>query len=1044
MRSWLILAVMICLGGLYTQSLDAEVLFDGRNKRAWEAMPADGVKQSITYEERASGNIAMRVDFSFEAGAGYAVSQLNLKEPIELPENFVLSFDLRGDTPANTLEVKLLDPTGENVWWVNRRSYDFPSAWETIRLKRRHFVFAWGPVGGEHIHKELGAIEIVVTASSGGQGAIWVDNLELEPLPPAATGPLKLSVRSASAVNPSMHQLDPVKDPGSIGLETTRGDHHEIVLDLGAVREFSGLIMGWSDQRFPRAYSVRRSVDGEHWDEIASMRSSNGGIDGMLAPECEARYLKVLTARTHEGEGVVLETLKLLPVAASSPVDEMLKTMAPDEPRGTWPMTYENRQVFWNVIGLPDRDEEALLSEHGSLEVHKGGFTIEPFVRLNGKVLSWADGRHHQALSRDALPISTVVRDHDSVRVSVTPLPCIIDEQQVVLTRYRVESRMTETKRVALALAVRPVQVLPPWQNLNIDGGYTPIHTISVRDDEHGILVNEQTPVVSGTPISATAVGNHSEGQSVSWLRQARLPHSRSAEDASGLASGVMLYERQLEPGESFDVMIATPLGSDGVPSPERIGEIDFDAEYAARENEWEQRLGPIFFEVEHPSAQAMLDSLRAQVGYILINKDGDRIQPGSRTYERSWIRDGALTGTALINLGQAESVKRYFEWYANYQYDNGKIPCVVDRRGPDPVDEHDSTGQFIYLAKLLLDHTGDQEFIRRHYEKIRKGVAYMEELRNQRLTDAYMGTEFEGLVPESISHEGYSAKPMHAYWDNTFVLRGFADAASIAKALGETQDAEHYEALADAHRRAMVRSIEMVTSERGLDYIPGCAELGDFDPPSTAIMISVGNLRHDLPESLMRGTFDRYWQGFAARMMDEREWFDYTPYELRVMSTMVRLGYRERAHQMYAWLAQDQHPPAWKHWAEIAYRDDRAPRFIGDMPHTWVGAGFINATRAMFVAEDEKLGQLRLGLGIPATWLDGQGVRVTNAPTRYGRITYSMQRIGNEAVVRITGDANPPNGCVVYLPDPIRDDVHEHMIKTLPAQIRVPLSPEP
>ena len=41
-------------------------------------------------------------------------------------------------------------------------------------------------------------------------------------------------------------------------------------------------------------------------------------------------------------------------------------------------------------------------------------------------------------------------------------------------------------------------------------------------------------------------------------------------------------------------------------------------------------------------------------------------------------------------------------------------------------------------------------------------------------------------FLPQSISHEGYSAKPMHSYWDDFFALRGFKDAAFIAKELGQ------------------------------------------------------------------------------------------------------------------------------------------------------------------------------------------------------------------------------------------------------------------
>ena len=42
----------------------------------------------------------------------------------------------------------------------------------------------------------------------------------------------------------------------------------------------------------------------------------------------------------------------------------------------------------------------------------------------------------------------------------------------------------------------------------------------------------------------------------------------------------------------------------------------------------------------------------------------------------------------------------------------------------------------------------------------------------------------FYGLMPASISHEGYSAKPMHSYWDDFWALAGYEAAIRIARAL--------------------------------------------------------------------------------------------------------------------------------------------------------------------------------------------------------------------------------------------------------------------
>ena len=85
-------------------------------------------------------------------------------------------------------------------------------------------------------------------------------------------------------------------------------------------------------------------------------------------------------------------------------------------------------------------------------------------------------------------------------------------------------------------------------------------------------------------------------------------------------------------------------------------------------------------------SGEANVNTYKANLVYILINRDKAGIQPGSRSYERSWIRDGALTSSALLKSGIVPEVRDFINWYADHQYENGKVPCVVDSRGPDPV----------------------------------------------------------------------------------------------------------------------------------------------------------------------------------------------------------------------------------------------------------------------------------------------------------------------------------------------------------------------
>jgi hypothetical protein len=84
----------------------------------------------------------------------------------------------------------------------------------------------------------------------------------------------------------------------------------------------------------------------------------------------------------------------------------------------------------------------------------------------------------------------------------------------------------------------------------------------------------------------------------------------------------------------------------------------------------------------------------------------------------------------------------------------------------------------------------------------------------------------------------------------------------------------------------------------RGIDYIPGCVELGDFDATSTTIAISPCNELQNLPQPYAQNTFDKYYEFFKNRRDDKIEWVNYTPYENRLIGSFIFLNQPERAHR--------------------------------------------------------------------------------------------------------------------------------------------------
>lgn len=147
----------------------------------WTPYPY-AVELNISQDAGRTGR-AMRLDFDFHSDARYATARKDVD--IELPPDYQFSFWIRAEAPVNNLEFKLVDPSGKNVWWVNRREFEFPREWKKLTVTKRQIEFAWGPAGGGE-PRHIGAIEIVVTAGSGGKGTVWIDDLTLERLEKSA------------------------------------------------------------------------------------------------------------------------------------------------------------------------------------------------------------------------------------------------------------------------------------------------------------------------------------------------------------------------------------------------------------------------------------------------------------------------------------------------------------------------------------------------------------------------------------------------------------------------------------------------------------------------------------------------------------------------------------------------------------------------------------------------------------------------------------------------------------------------------------------
>ena len=973
----------------------------------WRADAADGVGARLRAVPGADGS-ALRLDYDFAGAGGYAFVRREL--PTELPENFEITFRVRGSALRNHFEIKLVDASGDNVWWHARRDHAFAGEWQTWRIKRRQIDFAWGPAADRTLRR-FQRIEFVVAAGrDGGAGHVEIDSLRIDqvPVPRTAHAPPRASASSAQAGGEASRAVD--GDPAT----AWRAERHAqpvLHVDLGEIREFGGLRLKWLPGAHATRYDIDLSLDGREWQRAQVVDDANGGDDNLLLTDAEARYVR-LSIRHGVGNTVALGEITLRDLASGENPNAFFRALAAEAPRGTYPRGFSGEQSYWTILGTVDGGDSGLLSEDGAVEPAPGQFALEPFVEIAGRMHGWADAAVSHSLLDDDLPVPSVHWRLPAATLTVTAFAIPGGVSPTIWMRYRLHNTQATPQRMRLLLAARPFQAYPPTQFLNTAGGIAALRDL--RWNGQSLAVNGEFAVVPLTPPSHVDIGSYPAREAVVAPLAAvgAGPVRRSVVDASGMATATLTYPLTLGPNEQLDVVVVMAPAS-VAPGLAGEGPGAFEPNLRKVARDWRGLLDRVQFDL--PAAgQPLAAAVRSSLAWMRMMRRGPALQPGTRSYDRSWIRDGAMIAEGFLRLGERALVADYLRWYLPYQYPNGKVPCCVDRRGADPVPENDSHGQLVFLAAEYYRYSGDRLLLERAWPHVAHSVDYMDSLRRseRRGTPANDAERaLYGLMPASISHEGYSAKAMHSYWDDFWALRGYKDAVFIAEMLGKADEAKRWRASRDEFRSDLLASLAAAQRWHGVAFLPGAAELGDFDASSTTIALAPGGEQANLPRAALEATFERYWQDLAGRRDGTRPWSDYAPYEWRIVGTMVRLGWRERAWSVFEFLFADRRPQAWNQWPEVVGREARLPRFIGDLPHGWVASDFVRSALDLFAFEREDEQALVLAGGIPLAWLEGKGIGVRRLGTRYGPLGYRLSRQAGEWTLSLDGGAQPPGG---------------------------------
>ncbi|MGZ9154434.1 MAG: hypothetical protein ACXW6J_14235, partial [Candidatus Binatia bacterium] len=767
------------------------------------------------------------------------------------------------------------------------------------------------------------------------------------------------------------------------------------------VRFLLGAFIRWGET-YGTVFSVHLSDDGQSFREVGRIATGNGDSDSFWWRSATNRYFRLTVHEASSPEGALVNELKLRLLNKDRMPFGQLERAARAGRGDLYPQALLGRQVYWTVVGESDQPEEALFDEYGNLEPQAESAQITPLLRLGGSLHGApASAAVSQSLVDGSLPIPSVAWSILDIELQATALA----HAGEALVEYCITNRSGSPREGALILAVRPVQINPYWQH----GGHAVINAIAV--DGRQVWVNDRIYAAFSSQPEIVSIADFDNGDVIRLIENEPQQTARSLRSRSGLLSAACEFAFSLGPGESVAFVISSPMREGVAPR----AYVDF---CAIRENVirfWREKIGPRKITV---GDREVSDTVEAQTALILVNATRYAFAPGPRNYDRTWIRDGSSQALALLSAGLIEEAKSYVIFYSKRIYENGMVPPILNldgsvNRGYGSDIEFDAQGEFVGIAADTYRLTRDRAFLDAIFEPVVRATKFIEELCAR--TNARYGpeTRFHGLLAPSISHEGYS-KPSYSYWDNYFALSAWRNCEYLALEIGDTNVAAHANAKAQEFAANLARSIRMTAEELGTGLIHGSADREDVDVSSTSIAFEPCRVEDILPTEFIAATYDHLAHGI--KLIGEPDFVgNYTPYGVRNLNAFVSLGRFEDAFRLLSAALACRRPIGWRFWAEVVWDEPQSPEYIGDMPHTWIGAEFATAIRRMLLREDGDT--LELFPAVPDSWWEYDGITLHELPTTFGNANLRARRDQSHATVDLTLTGQAPERITLRYP---------------------------
>ncbi len=624
----------------------------------------------------------------------------------------------------------------------------------------------------------------------------------------------------------------------------------------------------------------------------------------------------------------------------------------------------------WTSVGLGNSPREAMVDPVGMLTLRPYGWSVFPYVRLEG---------------RSFFPPRLMPRLQALQSLLDGSLPCVITQYEVrpnlgwkseimavevngedcISFSHTLVNRSNSHLSLKFGLAIRPYNPLTVghinsiqyheglWRINGHDGLYlydTPDHTI-LSDRHHG------DPLVKDVLIGGR----------------------RQLKSRSGIACGQAEYHLELGPGQARTLEVLGFMGNKLLKSLKK------GPEKASLKNLIEIKNSRVNALIQDQESglricipdEKMLEAFQAVKSHIHVFDDNTHFSPGTFLFHNHWFRDSAFIALAFENMGWGERVAPKILNYPKHQTDDG---FFKSQHG-----EWDSNGEAMWTIVNHIKRGGNPTLLKRLYPALIKGARWIAKMRDE--TRVSPSPHF-GLMPSGFSAEHFGPND-HYYWDNLWSLAGLEAAKWAAEKLGHANDVLWLQDLLLDYRGDLAASMDWAWKKSGRKALP-CSPYRSLDSAAIGNLVGLSPLNViDIDETWIRGTLDFLLENnlrdglFFQRIVHT----GLNPYlSAQLARTMMALGdprwigilesLLQRASPTYTW-PEAIHPRMYG-------------GCMGDGDHGWSAAEFLNLIRDMLVTE--RSGSLLLAEAAPTKWFKpGLRLEVFAASTIHGIVNYCL-----------------------------------------------------